>query len=215
MNTAGKKALKWLEERQDAEIKKVIVEKEELEIIKEIRPKLVVSSGFEHKVPKEIIEIPEKGIVNLHPSLLPYNRGSHPYIWPIIQDTLAGVSIHYMNEEIDEGPIIDRRKVEKKPFDTAKTLHDRLMHEQFELFMKIWPDIKKGVEGDKQDLSNGNTHYSKELDEICEIDLDEKVEARDFIDRLRGLTYPPKNLAYFRKNGEKYYLRLEILPEKP
>lgn len=213
MNSAGEKTLDWLEKREDAEVKAVLTEKEELSKIKELEPELVVSSGFEYKVPKQLIEIPEKGIVNLHPSLLPYNRGSHPYIWPIIEDSMPGVSVHYMNEEIDEGPIIDRKKVEKKPCDTAKSLHDRLMQEQFDLFIDVWPDVKKGVKADEQDPQKGNTHYSSELDEVCEIDLEEKVVAGDFIDRLRGLTYPPEKLAYFHKNGNKYFVRLEILED--
>ncbi|MFB6158138.1 MAG: formyltransferase family protein [Candidatus Nanohalobium sp.] len=58
-----------------------------------MEPEIVIASGFEYKVPEEIIVVPEKGIVNLHPSFLPYNRGAHPYIWPIVEDTPAGVSI--------------------------------------------------------------------------------------------------------------------------
>lgn len=213
MNPAGEKLLDWLQERDEVDIVEVITEKEELDVIEQIEPELAISSGFEHKVPKEIINVPEKGIVNLHPSYLPYNRGSHPFIWPIIEDTVAGVSIHYMNEEIDEGPVIAKERVEMKPSDTAGELRERLMKRQFELFKENWDLIREGVRGEKQDLSMGNVHYSSELEDVRKIELDEKVEAGKLIDKLRGLTYGDEKLAYFEEDGKRYYISVDIEEE--
>lgn len=213
MNDAGHKVFAWLKQREDVEVKALIEDKEELSRIKEIEPELCISAGFEHIVPKEMIKVPEKGIVNLHPSYLPYNRGSHPYIWPIVENTVAGVSIHYMDKNIDEGDIIDKRRIDMGPDDTARTLRDRLMDAQVEQFKDVWPEIKKGVRGEKQDPDAGNVHYRKELDEIAEIDLNEKMRAGKLIDKLRGLTYPPEKLAWFEKDGKKYYIEVDITPE--
>lgn len=213
MNPAGEKVLDWLGDKDRVEIVEVITEKEDLGIIEQLEPEMVISSGLEHKVPEEIIDIPEKGIVNLHPSYLPYNRGSHPFIWPIIEDTVAGVSIHYMNEEIDEGPVIAKERVEMKPSDTAGELRERLMQRQFELFKEEWELIRKGVRGEKQDLSMGNVHYSSELEEVRGLDLDEKMETGKLIDLLRGLTYSDEKLAYFEKDGERYYISVDIEQE--
>jgi len=105
-----RKIYEWLNQRQDVEVMALLTEKNQLSIIKQLEPDIVISSGFEHKVPKEIIEVPENGIINLHPSYLPYNRGSHPHIWSLIEGTPAGVSLHYMVESIDEGPIIDKKR---------------------------------------------------------------------------------------------------------
>lgn len=213
MNPAGEKLLDWLEDMEEVEVLETITEGEELEAIRRLEPEMAISSGFEHKVPKGIIEIPEKGIVNLHPSYLPYNRGSHPFIWPIVEDTVAGVSIHYMNEEIDEGPVIAKERVKIKSSDTAGDLRERLMQRQFELFREKWELIRKGVRGEKQDLSMGNVHYHSELDDVREIDLDEKMKAGDLIDLLRGLTYGDEKLAYFEKDGERYYIDVDIEKE--
>lgn len=213
MNPAGEKVLEWLELKEDVNIAAVITEEDELEVIEELEPELAISSGFEHKVPGEFIDVPDKGIVNLHPSYLPFNRGSHPFIWPIIEDTVAGVSIHYMNEEIDEGPVIAKERVEIEPSDTAGELRERLMQRQFELFKENWELIKDGARGEKQDLSMGNVHYSSELEDIREIDLDEKMEAGELIDLLRGLTYGDEKLAYFEKDGERYYIDIDIEKE--
>lgn len=213
MNKAGEKALEWLREKQDVDVEAVITEKDELEKIEKIQPEIAVSSGFEHKVPKEIIEVPEKGIVNLHPSYLPFNRGSHPYIWPIIENTVAGVSIHYMNEEIDEGPVIAKERVEIRPDDTAGTLRTRLMDAQFEIFKQNWERIVRGVRAEEQNLEQGNVHRRSELDKITEIDLKEKMKAGKLIGRLRGLTFEDEGHAYFEKDGEMYRVKVEIEKE--
>jgi methionyl-tRNA formyltransferase len=213
MNDAGEKVYNWLNSRDDVKVRALLTEKDQLSLIKEIEPEIVISSGFEHKVPEEIIEVPENGIVNLHPSFLPYNRGSHPNVWSIIDDTPAGVSIHYMVEEIDEGPIIDRKEVRVEPSDTAGKLYDRLQNEMFELFKENWLDIKEGVEGEEQNTETGSTNYEKDLEKASELDLDRKVNAEKFLKKLRGLTWKPYKNAYFEKYGEKYFVEVEITPE--
>lgn len=213
MNDAGEKVYSWLNDRDDIDVRALLTEKEQLPLIREIEPEIVISSGFEHKVPAEIIEVPDQGIVNLHPSFLPYNRGSHPNVWSIIDDTPAGVSIHYMVEEIDEGPIIDRKEVRVEPSDTAGDLYDRLQREMFELFKENWPEIKNGAEGREQKTDSGSTNYEKDLQEACEIDLDENVKVGKFLKKLRGLTWKPYKNAYFEKYGEKYFVEVEITPE--
>lgn len=214
MNDAGEEIYDWLNSRDDVEIRALLTEKQQLSLIEELEPDIVISSGFEHKVPEDIIEVPEQGIINLHPSYLPYNRGSHPHIWSLVEGTPAGVSIHYMVEEIDEGPIIDKKEVRVETQDTARTLYDRLSHEMIELFKKNWPDIvNEEVETEEQDLNEGTTHYERELADLCELKMGEKVKVGDFIEKLRALTYPPYKTAYFEKYGKKYYVELDITPE--
>jgi methionyl-tRNA formyltransferase len=212
-NPAGEKVYNWLNQRADVKVKALLTEKSQLSLIEEIRPDIVIASGFEHKVPKEIIEIPEKGIINLHPSFLPYNRGAHPYIWPIIEDTPAGVSIHYMNEEIDEGELIDRREVEVKPDDTAEKLYQRLQEQQFQQFKDLWQEIKTGAESRKQKLDRGTSHRREELENLFRLELGEKDTLRNFLDKLRASNFSDRKTTYFERNGKKYYVEIEITPE--
>lgn len=213
MNQAGEEVYEWLNQREDIEILALLTEEEQLSLIEKLEPEIVISAGFEHKVPKEIIEVPEEGIVNLHPSYLPYNRGSHAFIWPIADRNVAGVSIHYMTEKIDEGPVIDKRKVDIEPADTAGSLHDKLMKEQINQFKEFWPRIKEGIRTEEQNLENGTVHYKKELDGYAEINLNNKLKAGELIDKLRALTYKDQKLAYFEKDGKKYYIEVDIVPE--
>ena len=209
MNEAGEEVIEWLQQKEEIDIKAVIEEREGLQKIKDLRPELVVSSGFEHIVPKEIIQIPEKGIINLHPSYLPHNRGAHPYIWPLIEDTPAGVALHFMNEGIDEGPVIARKKVEKRPDDDAKSLRDRLMKKQVELFKDNWDKILR-EEAWEQNLEEGSFHLKSDLDEISDLDLEKEMTLREAIDLLRGLTFGDKKLASI---DEEYFVGVNIEKE--
>ncbi len=212
LNNAGEEIYSWLNEREDVEVKALLTEKEQLRLIEELKPELVISAGFEHKVPEEIIEVPEKGIVNVHPSYLPFNKGSHPYIWSIIDETPAGVSIHYMSPEIDEGPVIAKKEVMVMPEDTGKTLYNRLTSTSVQLFKDNWKKIAKGSEAKEQE-EEGTTHYSRELEEISELDLNEEITVGDFINRLRALTFPPHKSAYFELYGKKYFVEIDIMEE--
>jgi methionyl-tRNA formyltransferase len=53
-----------------------------------------------------------RGVVNVHPGYLPLVRGNNPYIWAIIHDLPQGVSVHFIDEEIDTGPVLVRQKLE-------------------------------------------------------------------------------------------------------
>lgn len=214
-NQAGKEVYNWLNQEENVYVKALLTEEDQLELIHQIKPELVISSGFKHKVPKETIDIPEKGIVNLHPSFLPYNRGAHPYIWPIIDDTPAGVSIHYMTEKIDHGPIIDRKEVPVRPEDTAKKLHQRLMTEQARQFKENWEKIKNNnTNSRKQQKQRGTEHYRKDLEQVRKINLRQEKTMEELLNQLKGLTYSPKQNAYIEINGKKYFVDLKITPEE-
>ena len=209
INEAGEEVLEWLREKEEVDVLEAVEEREGLQKIKDLRPELVVSSGFEHIVPKEIIQIPEKGIVNLHPSYLPHNRGAHPYIWPLIEDTPAGVSVHFMNEGIDEGPVIARKKVEKRPDDDAESLRNRLMKKQVEIFKDNWDKILR-EEAWEQNLEEGSFHLKSDLDKISDLDLEKEMTLQEAIDLLRGLTFGDKKLASI---DEEYFVGVNIEKE--
>mgnify|MGYP001186669739 CR=1 FL=1 len=71
---------------------------------------LIISFGYRHIIPNEII-VNSCPIVNLHISYLPFNRGSHPNFWSHYDATPSGVTIHLIDEGIDTGPYLFRKKV--------------------------------------------------------------------------------------------------------
>ena len=80
-------------------------------------------------LPDEVWQMPPRGTVNLHASLLPQYRGAAPINWAIINgETRSGTTVFFINREIDKGNILSYREEAITPDDTAETLHDRLKH---------------------------------------------------------------------------------------
>lgn len=95
--------------------------------IKEINPDLIVVVAYGKILPKEIIDIPKYGIINVHSSLLPKYRGASPIHSAILNgDKESGVSIMYIEEGLDSGDVILKETCEITEDDTLGTLHDRL-----------------------------------------------------------------------------------------
>jgi methionyl-tRNA formyltransferase len=210
-NDAGLRIYEWLCERDDVSVKALVTEPEQLELVHTIDPDLLLSVGFAHLVPAEILAVPERGSLNLHPSLLPYNRGANPNVWSLIEGTPAGVTLHYMDEEFDTGPIVAQREVDTDFADTGKDLHRRLEDAQFDLFTEVWPDIVANeVEPTPQEGGEGTYHTTDDFREACELDPDETVRVEDFLNRLRALTFPPFDNATIEIDGKQYYVDVEI-----
>jgi methionyl-tRNA formyltransferase len=75
--------------------------------IKEMKPDLICVAGFSKKIPKSILAIPTVGIINIHTGPLPKYRGAHPFFYLIKKkDMIGGVTIHWMNEDFDDGKIL-------------------------------------------------------------------------------------------------------------
>lgn len=75
--------------------------------IKEMQPDLICVAGFSKKIPKSILAIPAIGIINIHTGPLPKYRGAHPFFYLIRKkDKIGGVTIHWMNENFDDGKIL-------------------------------------------------------------------------------------------------------------
>lgn len=214
LNDIGKKIYEWLTERDDATVMALITELNQLSLIEQLEPDLLISAGFRHIVPDKILSIPDRGAVNVHKSYLPNNRGANPNVWSIIEDAPAGVSIHYMTAKVDAGDIIDRRTVPIYPDDDGRSLYERLEEAQFNQFTEVWPEIRDGtVEATSQDPEAGSYHVKQDFVDQWEIDREKQVAAGEFIDRLRALTFPPYKNAYFEVDGQRYWVELSITPE--
>ena len=96
-------------------------------LIKEYNPDLIVVVAYGMIIPKNIIDIPKFGIINVHSSLLPKYRGAAPIHTAIINgDDKTGVSIMYISEGLDEGDVILTKETPIYLEDNLGTLHDRL-----------------------------------------------------------------------------------------
>ena len=100
---------------------------EEWELIRSLKPDLIVVAAYGKLLPKEVLEIPPMGCINVHGSLLPKLRGAAPIQRAIIDgDEEAGVTIMKMSEGMDEGDMLLKKSVKIEEGETAEELFDRL-----------------------------------------------------------------------------------------
>lgn len=214
INDAGMRIYDWLCDQDNIFMHSILTTKDQLRIIKNVEPDYIVSCGYQHIVPESILTIPTKGCLNLHPAYLPYNRGANPNVWSIIEGTPAGVTLHYMDPGIDTGDIVARRKVETAFSDSGKDLHKRLEDAQLELFQDVWSDIlSDNISVVEQDENQGTYHQTSEFETLCELNPDEEVRVKEFLDRLRALTFPPYNNAKIEIDDETYCVEVDITRE--
>ena len=185
-----------------------------LEAIKRLEPDIGVSVLFDYIFREEFVRIFPKGIVNLHPSYLPYNRGQYPNVWSIVEGTPAGVTLHYIDDGVDTGDIIAREEVPVAWTDTGRSLYRKLENTAVELFKQQWPLIREGKESRaSQSGLDGTFHRTRDVDDIDEIDLEKTYLAKDLINILRARTFPPYSGAYFRVDNDRVFIRLQLLRE--
>ncbi|MEG9296605.1 methionyl-tRNA formyltransferase [Mangrovibacillus sp. Mu-81] len=126
---------------------------EELDEILALHPDLIVTAAFGQILPKELLEAPPYGCINVHASLLPELRGGAPIHYSIIQGKKkTGVTIMYMVERLDAGDMISQVEVEIEETDHVGTLHDKLSEAGSKLLIETLPDLLEGkVDPAKQD----------------------------------------------------------------
>ena len=115
-----------------------------IESIKELKPELAVVATF-RILPKEVFNIPKFGTVNIHASMLPEYRGAAPINWAIIRgETETGLTIFFINEEIDKGGIVLQKKMLIGEDETFGVIYQRLSAESPELLMEFIELIQSG-----------------------------------------------------------------------
>lgn len=212
LNDIGRRVYDWLIAEGES-ILCLLTDPRQLRQVERLAPDLILCGGFRHIVPKGVLEIPSRGCINLHKAVLPHNRGANPNVWSILEPSPVGVTMHYMDEGIDTGPIIAQKEVEVAFEDTAGSLYGKLEEAQFELFVETWPQIRSGTIVPREQLGKGTVHRKQDFRRLWKIDLEKECRVSETIDLLRALTFPPFNNAYVERDGRKYFLDLKITPE--
>lgn len=179
-----------------------------INLIKKTNPSIIFSIGGTQIIPKEILAIPPLGIVNLHPALLPKHRGRFSIPHAIFSgDKKTGVTAHFVNEDIDTGPIITQNTININENDTAKDIYEKFTNEGVKIFKKIVDKWVKGKEVPSKP-QKGQRSYHSELPNNGILDWSwdgEKI--RRFI---RAMTFEPFSPTEFSL-GDK---RMVVIDEK-
>jgi methionyl-tRNA formyltransferase len=188
---------------------------ETMKAIKELRADLGLSLLFDYILRPTLLEVFPAGVINLHPSYLPYNRGQYPNVWSIVEGTPSGVTLHYLDEGIDTGDIIAQKKVPVEPVDSGETLYRKLERASVDLFKETWSLIESNhAPRIKQSAHGGSVHRARDVDKIDSIDLEATYTGRTLIDMIRARTFTPYPGTFFQLRGRKIYMRLQLLYEE-
>ncbi|HUT53552.1 MAG TPA: formyltransferase [bacterium] len=169
--------------------------------IKSLQPDIMFSFFYRQMLKSELLAIPPRGALNLHPSLLPRYRGRSPLNWVLVKgERKTGVTLHYMVEKPDAGGIVAQAETEIAKEDTAKTLHDKLAALAADMLDQALPRIRAGTAPNRPlDLAQGS-YFGGRKPEDGRIDWTQSCW--EVYNLVRAVTRPwPGAFSYFM--GEK------------
>ena len=183
---------------------------EPVEQLKELQPDIVAVVAYGRILPQRVLDIPAKGCVNIHASLLPQYRGSAPYQWAVLDGLKeTGVSAQHMVLQMDAGDVIDVAKTPIGENETAGELLDRLAVLGAELLSRTLTRFEEGnVEAVRQ--NEAEVTFAPMLDKnMCPIDWTKT--AQQVHNHVRGLH--PWPVATAELGGTKFKIHQTVVLE--
>ena len=183
-------------------------EDETVEQLKALQPDIVAVVAYGRILPQRVLDVPAKGCINIHASLLPHYRGSAPYQWAVLDGCReTGVTAMYLCREMDAGDIIDCAKTPIGENETAGELLDRLAVLGADLLSKTLERMEAGeVLHTPQDCAC--VSYAPMLDKsICPVDWNKT--AQEVHNKIRGLH--PWPVAIAEIGGRKMKLHQSVV----
>lgn len=188
-----------------------------IQTIKELNPDVICVVAYGKILPKEILDIPKFGCINVHASLLPKYRGAAPIQWAVINgDKTTGVTTMYMDVGMDTGDIILKQEVEISEDETTGELWDRLSILGGKLLVKTLKQIESGdIKREKQTQDYSMAPMLNK--EMSKIDWETKT-AKQIKDLTRGLDPIMGTYSFIKDTKYKFWklknITLEELIEK-
>lgn len=164
--------------------------KDEYESVLVLKPDIIVTCAFGQLVPKEILDYPKYGCINVHASLLPKYRGGAPIQRAIMNDEKeTGITIMYMGEDLDTGDMISKEEVLIDEDDNYDSLCVKLKEVGVSLLKKTLPDIIDG-NNSRQQQNNQDAIYARIISREDEL-VDFNKSSREIFNKIRALSSIP------------------------
>lgn len=162
----------------------------------ELAPDVIVVAAFGQILPKEILELPRYGCINVHASLLPKLRGAAPIQWAVMEgEDKSGITIMQMNEGLDTGDMLLKREVLLDPWETGGSLHDKLMELGGPLLLEALDGLEKGTLVKEKQPKEGGVYAKMLTKELGRLDFERP--AKELERKIRGLNPWPSAYTCF------------------
>ena len=205
---------KFAEEKglQILQPEKVRKNEEFISKIRDLKPDVICVVAYGKILPKEILDIPKCGCINVHGSLLPKYRGAAPIQWAVLNgDKTTGITTMYMDEGMDTGDMILKQEVEIGEEETTGELWDRLSGLGGELLVKTLEKIEDGI-APREKQSENYTVAPILNKEMARIDW-EKQTANEIHNLVRGLNPIMGAFTYINDKKIKFW-KVRVKQEK-
>lgn len=189
---------------------KVKKNEEFLKQIKDLKPDVICVVAYGKILPKELLDVPEKGCINVHGSLLPKYRGAAPIQWAVLNgDTKTGITTMYMDVGMDTGDMILKEEVEIGENETTGELWNRLSKIGARLLTETLKQVEAGIAPRQP---QGEDFTLAPMLEKEQAQIDWQKTAREIKNQVRGLN--PIIGAYSYLNGKKIkFWRVDVISE--
>jgi len=126
---------------------------------------VIISYRYRHLIPKQCLDAFSGRIINIHTSMLPWQRGAHPIFWGFIEGSQLGVTIHEIDAGMDTGPIIAQIPVYVDPKTaTFKTAWHHINANAVHFFLALWPNLLDIMP--QEQAQGGTKHFVSDLAEF-------------------------------------------------
>ena len=166
-----------------------INDEETVEFIKSKKPEVIYCFGWSRLIGKELLSLPQCGVIGFHPAAIPLNRGRHPLIWALVLGLEKTASTFFMMDEgADTGDIISQKEILIDYNDDARSLYDKVLCEAKEQVI----DLTERIDSDTlvrtpQKLNSGNTWRKRgHADGL----IDWRMTCEGIYNLVRALTHP-------------------------
>lgn len=185
--------------------------RKDFEELKKIDIDLIVTCAYGQIIPKEVLELPKYGCINVHASILPKYRGSAPIQWCLFNnDDVTGVTIMYMDEGMDTGDIIKIKEIPILESDNVGTLHDKLSILGRDLLLEVLPTI---FDKTNDRIKQGENYTLAPMIKREDERLDFNEEGQKIIGKIKGLNpWPLANIII--NNQEIKVLEAQFIEKK-
>lgn len=183
-----------------------------IEILKSLNVDYFIGIHFPYLIPKEVLIIPKIGVLNLHPSFLPYNKGWNTPSWAILDKTPYGATLHFMDQTLDDGDIIHQKRIDVLPDDTANSLYKKTLKLEEEVFFEAFDELISLKPSRQKQISKGTAYKKRDLKSIQEINILDNYNAEELINKMRALSTNDINeAAFFIKDGKKIAVQIKLI----
>lgn len=186
---------------------------ESIDLLRKLQLDVCFVIGWSQIIRNEVLRIPRLGMIGSHSSLLPHNRGSAPINWSIIRgEKETGNTLMLLAPGVDTGDIIDQRRFPITPYDTCKTLYEKVSDTNKDMILALYQKLSTGEfsQGPQpEDMGEEVLPRRRPQDGI----VDWSRDSENIYDFIRALTQPYPGAFSFLKHKKWYIWHSAVLPE--